>query len=184
MIDGSPLSQEPSIPKERLTPKQSRFVEEYLVDGNATQAAVRAGYSQKTAREIGCENLTKPHIHGALRDARRVVSEKTRLTVEWVETRLMLVAERCLQHEPVVDRNGNPTGEYRFDAAGANRALELLGKRLKMFDESEPKPEPFNQFFANVPPQLLLELARKIREKERDEGRRQDDDLIELESPT
>lgn len=46
----------------KLTQKQKRFVDEYLVSGNATQAAIKAGYSQKTARKIGQENLTKPDI--------------------------------------------------------------------------------------------------------------------------
>ena len=45
-----------------LEPRQERFVLEYLIDLNATQAAIRAGYSEKTARAIGCENLTKPDI--------------------------------------------------------------------------------------------------------------------------
>ncbi|CCQ72407.1 terminase small subunit [Magnetospira sp. QH-2] len=45
-----------------LSPKQQRFVEEYLLDLNATQAAVRAGYSERTARQIGSENLSKPDI--------------------------------------------------------------------------------------------------------------------------
>ena len=45
-----------------MTKKQKRFVEEYLIDLNATQAAIRAGYSPTTAKEIGCENLTKPNI--------------------------------------------------------------------------------------------------------------------------
>ncbi len=49
-----------------LTAKQIRFVEEYCVDFNATQAAIRAGYSVKTARSIGCENLTKPDIVEAI----------------------------------------------------------------------------------------------------------------------
>ena len=44
--------------KNMLTPKQSTFVEEYLTDLNATQAAIRAGYSNKTANEIGCQNKT------------------------------------------------------------------------------------------------------------------------------
>lgn len=46
----------------KLTAKQKRFVEEYMVDLNATQAAIRAGYSKKTAHDIGCENLMKPNI--------------------------------------------------------------------------------------------------------------------------
>ena len=45
-----------------MTPKQKLFAQEYLVDLNATQAAIRAGYSKKTARKIGQENLTKPDI--------------------------------------------------------------------------------------------------------------------------
>ena len=45
-----------------LTPKQQRFVEEYLIDLNATQSAIRAGYSEKTAYSVGHENLKKPEI--------------------------------------------------------------------------------------------------------------------------
>lgn len=52
-----------------LTAKQQRFVEEYLVDLNATQAAVRAGYSKKTAGAIGGENLEKPEIQEAIQKA-------------------------------------------------------------------------------------------------------------------
>ena len=50
----------------KLTPKQERFVQEYLIDLNATQAAIRAGYSQRTARQIGDENLSKPDIRAAV----------------------------------------------------------------------------------------------------------------------
>lgn len=52
-----------------LSPKQRRFVAEYLVDLNATQAAIRAGYSERTARSIGQENLTKPDIRRAIEEA-------------------------------------------------------------------------------------------------------------------
>ena len=45
-----------------LTPKQARFVQEYLIDLNATQAAIRAGYSEHTARQVASENLSKPYI--------------------------------------------------------------------------------------------------------------------------
>jgi phage terminase small subunit len=58
--------------KGRLTPKQERFVQEYLVDLNATQAAIRAGYSRKTAYSIGEENLKKPDIQDFLAKARLV----------------------------------------------------------------------------------------------------------------
>lgn len=59
------------MPKDKngLTPKQARFVAEYLIDLNATQAAIRAGYSEKAARVVGCQNLTKPNISEAVRIA-------------------------------------------------------------------------------------------------------------------
>ena len=52
-----------------MTAKQQLFVDEYLIDLNATQAALRAGYSEKTARSIGAENLSKPDIEKAIADA-------------------------------------------------------------------------------------------------------------------
>jgi phage terminase small subunit len=68
----------------QLTAKEARFVEEYLVDLNATQAAIRAGYSDKTARQIGYENLTKPHIIDAIAAAMAARSERTRVTADRV----------------------------------------------------------------------------------------------------
>ena len=50
----------------KLTEKQQRFVDEYLIDLNATQAAIRAGYSVKTAKDIGCQNLAKLNIQQAI----------------------------------------------------------------------------------------------------------------------
>ena len=52
----------------KLTSKQQKFVNEYIISGNATQAAIKAGYSKRTARKIGQENLTKPDIKAALND--------------------------------------------------------------------------------------------------------------------
>jgi phage terminase small subunit len=70
--------------------KQARFVEEYLIDLNATQAAVRAGYSAKTAAVIGYENLTKPHIAAAIATARSKQSERTALTADMVVRELAM----------------------------------------------------------------------------------------------
>ena len=72
-----------------LTPKQQRFVEEYLIDLNATQAAIRSGYSEKTAKEIGSENLTKPNIAKAIQEAQERLSNKTQLTVDMVVNGLL-----------------------------------------------------------------------------------------------
>ena len=76
-----------------LTAKQQRFVEEYLLDLNATQAAIRAGYSKKTASEMGYENLSKPHIADAIALGRDERSQRTQIDADWLLTRLAAEAE-------------------------------------------------------------------------------------------
>lgn len=103
-----------SSPKSPLTPKQQRFVEEYLVDLNATQAAIRAGYSRRTARAIGAENLTKPDIAAAIASAKEERAERVRVNAAWVVKRLVI--------------------EAQGEKAGVRvRALELIGKHKGMF---------------------------------------------------
>lgn len=65
---------------------------------------------------------------------------KTGLDREWVISRLMSVVDRCMQSEPVLDKEGAPTGEYRFDSTGANQALRMLGDTMGMFKPAEKKP--------------------------------------------
>ena len=65
-----------------LSPRAQRFVDEYLIDLNATQAAIRAGYSEKTARAIGCENLTKPDIQAAISQAQKERAERTAISAD------------------------------------------------------------------------------------------------------
>jgi hypothetical protein len=80
----------------------------------------------------------KPHVKARINELRHEITEraveKASLDRQWVLERLMKVADRCMQAEPVVVR-GEQTGEYKFDSAGANRALELLGKEMGMFVE-------------------------------------------------
>ena len=118
-----------------LTARQSRFVEEYLVDGSGRQAAIRAGYSARSAQQIGSNLLRKPKVAEALAARRAVVSARCELESGWVLDRLREVAERCLQGVPVRDRSGQEVGEWSFNASGATRALELIGKHLGMFSE-------------------------------------------------
>lgn len=74
-----------------LTAKQEAFVAEYLVDLNATQAALRAGYSAKTAFRIGAENLQKPAVAAAIAAAKAKRVERTEITADAVVQRLALV---------------------------------------------------------------------------------------------
>lgn len=75
-----------------LTGKQLRFVEEYIIDLNATQAAIRAGYSAKTAGQIGDENLRKPQIASAIEESRKKLAERTEITQEAVLRRWWEIA--------------------------------------------------------------------------------------------
>ena len=67
-----------------LTAKQQRFVDEYLIDLNATQAAIRAGYSARTARSISNENLTKPDIQSAIEKGMKARSSRVEITQDMV----------------------------------------------------------------------------------------------------
>lgn len=73
----------------KLTAKQQRFVDEYLIDLNATQAAIRAGYSAKTAQQMGSENLLKPVIAKAIQEAQNKRNEQTQIDSAYVLKRLV-----------------------------------------------------------------------------------------------
>jgi phage terminase small subunit len=119
-----------------LTPKQERFIAEYLVDLNATQAAIRARYSPKTAMEQGYQLLQKTSVKNMIEVEQNKRAGKVGLDSEWVLRRLKTISDRCIQEEPVLDNQGNPTGEYKFDSSGANKATELIGKHLGMFKDN------------------------------------------------
>ena len=118
-----------------FTPKQQLFVAEYLVDLNATQAAVRAGYSKKTAYSVGHENLKKPEVAAAIQEAMEVRSQRTEIAQDWILEQLKLVYEASIEARPVYDKNGKEKG-FSFNPAAANRALELLGKHQGMFTDN------------------------------------------------
>ena len=90
----------------KLTPKQQRFVDEYLIDLNATQAAIRAGYSAKTAAVIGNENLIKPYIADAIAKAQAERSERTEISQDYVIKTIVETIERCSQAKQVYDKSG------------------------------------------------------------------------------
>ena len=111
---------ESNASKRPLTPKQDMFVREYLIDLNATQAAIRAGYSAKTAAQIGEENLRKPDIAKAIQAGMDQRSQRTNITAEEVLANIKRLAQKAED----MDDNGN-----------ALRANELLGKHLKLFTD-------------------------------------------------
>jgi phage terminase small subunit len=125
----------------RLRPKQRRFVEEYPVDYNATQAAIRAGYSEKTAREIGAENLTKPLIQMALAEEAERRSKRCELTADRVLLEISRLAFADIRG--AFDEHGRlkPVRDLDDDLAPAVAAVEVsvgsteITKKIKLWDK-------------------------------------------------
>ena len=145
---------------DKLTPKQQLFVQEYVADLNATQAAIRAGYSKKTAYSIGHENLSKPEIQEAIAEYTKSKCETVGINIEEVLREYRRIA--FLDIRKAFDENGHllPIHEMPEDVARAiagvdvtslnsednqltitskiklidkRGALQDLGKYLKMF---------------------------------------------------
>ena len=125
----------------RLTPKQHRFVGEYLKDLCATQAAIRSGYAHGS---YGRALLTKSHVARAIEEALAAREERTELDQDYVIQGLLETVERCMQRRPVMDwdrterefrqrQDDHGYAVWQFDAHAAIKALELLGKHLGMF---------------------------------------------------
>lgn len=118
-----------------LNDRQKLFVSEYLVSRNATQSAIKAGYSEKTAYSMGGRLLKKVEIQNLINKKLEKVIAKLDLTPEKILQDIEDIKERCLQGHVVMDKEGNETGEWRFDPGNALKACELQGKHLKMFTE-------------------------------------------------
>lgn len=122
----------------KLTPQQEMFCQEYIVDYNGTQAAIRAGYSEKNARTHASRMLTNANILSRVRAIQKERLEKLAVTQESVILKLLEIYDRCMQAKPVMEWDYNErkyveTGEYTFDSRGALNALEMIGKHLAMF---------------------------------------------------
>lgn len=128
-----------------LTDKQRRFVDEYLVDLNATAAARRAGYSEKTASTQACRLLANVNVSADVQAAMKKREQRTQITQDYVLQTILDTIERCRQAVPVRDRKGDPVmvempdgslaPGYAFDAPAVLKGAELLGKHLKLFTD-------------------------------------------------
>lgn len=106
-----------------LTPKQRRFVAEYLIDLNASAAARRAGYAAKRADAMGHENLRKPEIARAVAQAQRERQARTEVTQDMVVSELAALA--FLDVRRLFDAEGEPVPVPQLDAATA-RSVQAL----------------------------------------------------------
>jgi phage terminase small subunit len=138
------------MPVNELSDKQLRFCQEYVIDHNGTQAAIRAGYSPHTAKVQAARLLTKATILKEVGRMETKISERLDIDAIWVAKRLKEISDRCMQAEPVLVWDGKewvPSGEYRFDSAGANKSTELLGKHLGFFKEDNSQKVPTEIIF-------------------------------------
>lgn len=144
----------------KLNKKQQLFVDEYLIDLNATQAAIRAGYSVDSARDIGCENLTKPNIQEAIARAMAERSKRTGINQDRIVLELARIAFvnpqnlidpedasvradateddlACIQSVKVkiMDGEKGTSTEREVKLNDKMKALELLGKHLGMWND-------------------------------------------------
>ena len=126
-----------------LNEKQKQFCEEYIIDLNGTQAAIRAGYSPKTANEQAAQLLAKLSIQEYIQKLKNKRSDRVKYSQDELMRDILEVKNRCLQANPVLDKEGNETGVWKFDSNGANKALDMLAKHVGFY-ETDNKQKAFN----------------------------------------
>ena len=154
-----------------LTEKQKQFCNEFIIDFNGTQAAIRAGYSPKTANEQAAQLLAKLSIQEYLKKLIENRNERTRITQDEVVANIVEVMQRCMQAKPVTflgkqvkDENGNNL--WKFDSQGANKALDMLMKHTGGYNaDNQQKQAVLNnvqKIF--VTPDEVKEVDKHIKE--------------------
>ncbi len=127
-----------------MNSQQQQFCDEYLIDLNGTQAAIRAGYDPNSARSYASQLLDIEEIQEYISAKQKKVSDKLEYSLERVLLNFAKVYDRCMQGEQVLDFDGNPTGEWKFDPSNANRANENIGKHLGFFEKDNDQSKPIN----------------------------------------
>lgn len=127
-----------------LTPKQKRFVAEYLIDLNATAAARRAGYSAKTADRIGPELLGKTCVSQAIQEAIKQREQRTEVTQDYVIRKL----------KEITDKDASDAQDSDLKYSSKIKALELLGKHVGAFERQDKQQTAVED---------LTALAEKLR---------------------
>lgn len=144
-----------------LTAQQEAFCRGRAMGMSAGEALAAMGGSVSITT---VRNWERKHqgVRDRIEDLCKIASKnaiiKTGLDREWVITRLMSVVERCMQAEPVMVK-GEPTGEFQFDATGANQALRMLGDTLGMFRPVETQP---GDEYANLSDDDITRITQEL----------------------
>lgn len=173
-----------------LTPKQQRFIDEYLIDLNATQAAIRAGYSKNNADKIGSELLGKTRVRQAVEEKRKRLSIKTEITaekilqeyakiafsnmadfVDWSNGQIVIIPSQNLKHDQkacvseVSESTSNQGTTIKFKLHDKIAALNKLGEHLNLFRntlEVINKNDPFSEFSDDKLNEAIKDAAKSI----------------------
>lgn len=123
-----------------LKKRYELFCQEYVVDYNGTQAAIRAGYKEKSARQQASRLLASEEVLTRISELQKDQLDRLALSQDYVVLQLLETYKCCREPTPVMRYDPSTgemeeTGMYQFDSKGALRALELIGKHLGMFSD-------------------------------------------------
>lgn len=123
-----------------LTPKERRFVWEYETDWNGTRAAIRAGYSEKSAAVTASRLLKKAKVAAYARVRAREQYKAMNINRETLSIKLQRLLEQCMEGTPHLSWSSEakkyiPDGTFVFDSRGAASALKMLGESIGMFEQ-------------------------------------------------
>lgn len=163
-----------------LTAKQQAFVVEYLVDLNGTQAAIRAGYSPKTANEQAARLLAKASVRTAVEAAKKEREKRVQVSQDYVLSTIVDTVERCRQVRPVLNKKGEqimvetPTGDvapaYVFEPHAVFKGTDQLAKHIGMYkldnEQRPPDQKPFDMNEAARVVAFMLASAAKHEKKQ------------------
>ena len=160
-----------------LTDKQRLFCREYIVDLNASQAAERAGYSAKCAKEQGYRLLTYAHIQEELSELMKSRESRLEVTSDFVIQTIIDTIQRCSQGRLMLDRTGRPVSDldarygeerplYKYDSAAVLRGAELLGRHLKLFSDkvehSSPPDAPIRMITSDMDQETAAQIYKEM----------------------
>lgn len=145
-----------------LTPKQARFVEEYLVDLNGTQAAIRAGYSPNTAQEIASQNLSKLIVQSAVAEAKAKLSQRVEVTQEMVMAEFAKIGFSDIRS--LFDASGRlkPLCDLSAEQAASIATVEVVTKTIPGRDGEPADVEYTHKIRAWDKVAALTQMGRRL----------------------
>ena len=167
-----------------LPPQQQAFVREYVKDFNGTQAAIRAGYSKKSAGNTANGLLKKPHVQKALSLVIASRNERTEIDAAYVLRQAVKLHERCMQEiKPklvwdreekawIHDTDDEGNALYVFNATGAAKALELVGKHVDVKAFEPDSQVHVNNHLSQLSDEELLHRWNQLQAEKTKKGKK------------